>query len=247
MSVCSVVQYIQRTIQHDGGITHRKLLGNGLYAHALLTKDPGGGQVGGGLSGPVALMTGGEGLHRDISDVQELVEHNGGLGQGDRGVRLKDALAAVGSAALDDSGHQGGGHIALAPGGDGLVVPEAGEGHVVQPIQPGGGHSQGEKLRTGDGAVGLVEVGSAVAGTHTHVQTADACVLAGGTGYITDLGMCGSGAGVLGVKTECILRKFLSPLPVTFEAAEGELSAAGAVFTVELPGGRCTAAEGVKF
>ena len=88
---------------------------------------------------------------------------------------------------------------------------------------------------------------SAVAGTHTHVQTADACVLAGGTGYITDLGMCGSGAGVLGVKTECILRKFLSPLPVTFEAAEGETHAAGAVFTVELPGGSCTAAEGVKF
>lgn len=87
---------------------------------------------------------------------------------------------------------------------------------------------------------------SAVAGTHTHVQTADACVLAGGTGYITDLGMCGSSAGVLGVKTECILRKFRSPVPVTFEAAEGELSATGAIFKLDLPSGKCILAESVK-
>lgn len=87
---------------------------------------------------------------------------------------------------------------------------------------------------------------SAVAGTHTHVQTADACVLAGGTGYITDLGMCGSGAGVLGVKTDCIIRKFRSPAPVTFEPADGELSATGAVFTIDLPSGRCISAESVK-
>lgn len=88
---------------------------------------------------------------------------------------------------------------------------------------------------------------SAVAGTHTHVQTADASVFSGGTGYVTDLGMCGSAAGVLGVRTDCILRKFRSPVPVMFEPSEGELSACGAVFTVELPGGKCVSAEAVKF
>jgi len=88
---------------------------------------------------------------------------------------------------------------------------------------------------------------SAVAGTHTHVQTADACVFSGGTGYVTDLGMCGSLAGVLGVRTDCVLRKFRSPLPVAFEAAEGELAACGALFTVELPSGKCVCAENVKF
>ncbi len=88
---------------------------------------------------------------------------------------------------------------------------------------------------------------SVVAGTHTHIPTADACVLPGGTGYITDLGMCGSFNGVLGVKTECILHKFRSPVPVTFEAAEGNVSAHGAVFTVELPSGKCISAERVQF
>ena len=47
-----------------------------------------------------------------------------------------------------------------------------------------------------------------VFGTHTHVATADAQVLPGGTGYVTDLGMCGSHAGILGVKTESIVHKF---------------------------------------
>ena len=88
---------------------------------------------------------------------------------------------------------------------------------------------------------------SAVAGTHTHVQTADACVLSGGTGYITDLGMCGSHAGVLGVKTECILKKFLVKTPVFFEPAVGECAAHGCLFTVDTSSGKCLAAEGISF
>ena len=88
---------------------------------------------------------------------------------------------------------------------------------------------------------------SAVVGTHTHVPTADITVLNGGTGYITDLGMCGSFAGVLGVKTEPIIHKFRSVTPVTFEPAVGDVSAWGAVFELELPSGRCVNAESVKF
>ncbi len=43
---------------------------------------------------------------------------------------------------------------------------------------------------------------SLVFGTHTHVPTADECILPGGTGFITDLGMCGPADSVLGVDTE---------------------------------------------
>ena len=101
-----------------------------------------------------------------------------------------------------------------------------------------------EKLALARYAAGRVSV---VAGTHTHIPTADVRIIDGYTGYVTDLGMCGSQAGVLGVNTRDVLAKFTSPVPVTFTAAEGELEAQGALFTVELPSGRCVAAEQVKF
>jgi len=63
---------------------------------------------------------------------------------------------------------------------------------------------------------------SAVVGTHTHVQTADERILAGGTAFITDLGMTGAYESILGVKTECILQKFKTKMPVRFEQADGE-------------------------
>ena len=43
---------------------------------------------------------------------------------------------------------------------------------------------------------------SAVWGTHTHVPTADAQILAGGTGYVTDLGMTGPAHSILGIKPQ---------------------------------------------
>lgn len=63
---------------------------------------------------------------------------------------------------------------------------------------------------------------SAVLGTHTHVQTADARVLPGGTAYITDVGMTGAYNGVLGVKKEIVLEKFLSKMPTRFEVETRE-------------------------
>ncbi|MBQ7714691.1 MAG: TIGR00282 family metallophosphoesterase [Clostridia bacterium] len=80
---------------------------------------------------------------------------------------------------------------------------------------------------------------SAVFGTHTHVQTADERVLPRGTGYITDIGMCGSMNGVLGIKTECILHKFTVHTPVRFEEAEGDEHVHGAVFSVDTESGKC--------
>ena len=84
---------------------------------------------------------------------------------------------------------------------------------------------------------------SAVVGTHTHVQTADECVLKGGTGYITDLGMCGPADSILGVKNDIIIRKFLSKMPARFEEAEGDAIICGCLFTVSTSDGRCHDAE----
>ncbi len=62
---------------------------------------------------------------------------------------------------------------------------------------------------------------SAVLGTHTHVQTADARVLDNGTAYISDVGMTGPRDSVLGVKKEIVINGFLTQMPVRFEVASG--------------------------
>ncbi len=61
---------------------------------------------------------------------------------------------------------------------------------------------------------------SAVFGTHTHIPTADAKVLPGGTAYITDVGMCGAASSVLGVKKELSLERFLTGNHVSFDIPE---------------------------
>jgi 2',3'-cyclic-nucleotide 2'-phosphodiesterase len=64
---------------------------------------------------------------------------------------------------------------------------------------------------------------TAVVGTHTHVPTADERVLPNGTAYITDVGMTGPYDGVIGVKKELVVGKFLNGMPVRFEAATGDV------------------------
>ena len=88
---------------------------------------------------------------------------------------------------------------------------------------------------------------SAVVGTHTHVQTSDETVLPGGTGYITDLGMCGGIGTVLGVKKEIAIEKFRTLLPVRFDTEE-ELPCAleGCVFDIDEKTGRCRSAQRVR-
>ncbi|MEG9436261.1 TIGR00282 family metallophosphoesterase [Edaphobacter sp. HDX4] len=62
---------------------------------------------------------------------------------------------------------------------------------------------------------------TAVLGTHTHIPTADARVLPGGTAFITDVGMSGPYDSVIGVETELVLNRFLTGMPGKFEAAKG--------------------------
>lgn len=63
---------------------------------------------------------------------------------------------------------------------------------------------------------------SAVLGTHTHIQTADARILENGTAYITDAGMTGPRDSVLGVKKEIIINNFLTQMPARFDVADGK-------------------------
>jgi hypothetical protein len=60
---------------------------------------------------------------------------------------------------------------------------------------------------------------TAVVGTHTHVPTADARVLPGGTAYITDVGMTGARGGVIGVKRELALESMITKMPIKFETS----------------------------
>ena len=62
---------------------------------------------------------------------------------------------------------------------------------------------------------------TAVVGTHTHVQTADEQILPRGTAYLTDIGMTGPLYGVIGVKKELAIEKFLTGMPRRFEVASG--------------------------
>lgn len=61
---------------------------------------------------------------------------------------------------------------------------------------------------------------TAVVGTHTHVPTADARVLPGGTAYISDVGMTGPRGGVIGVRREQAIESMLTQMPVRFETSE---------------------------
>jgi 2',3'-cyclic-nucleotide 2'-phosphodiesterase len=60
---------------------------------------------------------------------------------------------------------------------------------------------------------------TAVVGTHTHVPTADARVLPGGTAYITDVGMTGPRGGVIGVKRELAIEAMVTRMPIKFETS----------------------------
>jgi hypothetical protein len=60
---------------------------------------------------------------------------------------------------------------------------------------------------------------TAVVGTHTHVPTADARVLPGGTAYITDVGMTGPRGGVIGVKREQAIESMVTRMPVRFQTS----------------------------
>ncbi len=90
---------------------------------------------------------------------------------------------------------------------DSLLIQEGQKGDII--IVDLHAEATSEKIAFGYYCDGRV---TGVFGTHTHVPTADARVLPGGTAYITDVGMTGARDGVLGVKKQNVMPKFLNHL-----------------------------------
>jgi 2',3'-cyclic-nucleotide 2'-phosphodiesterase len=87
---------------------------------------------------------------------------------------------------------------------------------------------------------------TAVLGTHTHVQTADARVLPGGTAAVTDVGMTGPHDSVIGVEADLAIRRMRTGMPVRFETASGGVRLEGALVTCDRETGRASAIEPVR-
>lgn len=87
---------------------------------------------------------------------------------------------------------------------------------------------------------------SCVVGTHTHVQTADGKILAGGTGYLTDVGFCGAHDSVIGRDVGPVIQRYLTLLPQRFGLATKGLQADGVMLTLDDSSGRTVAIEPIQ-
>ena len=102
----------------------------------------------------------------------------------------------------------------------------------------------GEKLAVAHAYDGRINV---IFGTHTHVQTADEQILPLGTGYITDVGMCGESGGILGMDAEVVVSRMRTHIAHKFKAAEGAPVANGVLFTLDTSSCRVTEVKRIKF
>jgi hypothetical protein len=82
---------------------------------------------------------------------------------------------------------------------------------------------------------------TAVVGTHTHVPTADEVVLAGGTAYITDVGMTGPHDGIIGRRADRVLEALLTQMPTRFEVATGDVRLNAVLIEADGDSGRASA------
>lgn len=87
---------------------------------------------------------------------------------------------------------------------------------------------------------------SAVVGTHTHIPTADERVLPNGTAFITDVGMSGPYASVVGMKTDIALKRFFLQTPHKFEPADGDAHMSAVIITINRRTGKATAIKRVQ-
>jgi 2',3'-cyclic-nucleotide 2'-phosphodiesterase len=87
---------------------------------------------------------------------------------------------------------------------------------------------------------------SVVVGTHTHIPTADAKILAGGTAYISDLGMTGPYDSVLGRRKDRVLKFMTQNMPHPFDVATGDVRMCGALAEIDETTGKTTAFERIE-
>jgi metallophosphoesterase (TIGR00282 family) len=81
---------------------------------------------------------------------------------------------------------------------------------------------------------------SAVVGTHTHIPTADARILPGGTAYVTDVGMVGPRDSCIGMDKDVVLQRFLTGVPNRFVVASGPVTFNSVLVTINSSTGRAT-------
>jgi metallophosphoesterase (TIGR00282 family) len=87
---------------------------------------------------------------------------------------------------------------------------------------------------------------SLVFGTHTHIPTADAKILPGGTGYITDLGMCGPYDSVLGRRKDRVVKYMSTGMPHPFDVATGDVRLCGVLAEIDEQSGRALSIERIE-
>ena len=102
----------------------------------------------------------------------------------------------------------------------------------------------GEKYAIAHAFDGRIDI---VFGTHTHVQTADEQVLPKGTGFISDIGMCGESGGILGLEVKSTVERMRTHLPVKYTVANGTPVANGVIFTLDQSTHRVTNIERISF
>jgi hypothetical protein len=155
-------------------------------------------------------------------------------GQPGRGVCVVESAAGMRLGVINLSGS-----LYLRPGRSAFVeidgaLRELGEvEHILVDMHA---EATSEKIALGWHLDGRV---SAVVGTHTHVPTADARVLPGGTAYITDVGMTGPSDGVIGMETAGVLQRFTQAYGERFSVQKtGPRQFCAVVATVEVASGR---------
>jgi metallophosphoesterase (TIGR00282 family) len=87
---------------------------------------------------------------------------------------------------------------------------------------------------------------SVVFGTHTHIPTADAKILPGGTAFISDLGMCGPYDSVLGRRKDRVVKYMSTGMPHPFDVATGDVRLCGALAEVDPETGRAISIERIE-
>ncbi len=77
-----------------------------------------------------------------------------------------------------------------------------------------------------------------VAGTHTHVQTADETILPRGTAYLTDLGMTGPRRSIIGRDIDAVLKRFITGMPAKFDIADDDVVLEGLLVDLDEQSGK---------
>jgi 2',3'-cyclic-nucleotide 2'-phosphodiesterase len=84
---------------------------------------------------------------------------------------------------------------------------------------------------------------SAMIGTHTHIQTADSCILPNGSAYVTDVGMTGPYNSVVGLRKDIALKRFILQTPYKFEMADGDVRICGTHIVIDALSGAALSIE----